>query len=68
MMSMKQAVIFYYMPVCDTFHCNLSIKKIVPLQKNVAPLSLSQTSHLMVCHFICLGRDCLAISNDLSSI
>lgn len=44
MMSMKQAVIFYYMPVCDTFHCNLSIKKIVPLQKNVAPLSLSDVS------------------------
>lgn len=37
MMSMKQAVIFYYMPVCDTFHCNLSIKKTVPLQKKRSP-------------------------------
>lgn len=45
MMSMKQAVIFYYMPVCDTFHCNLSIKKIVPLQKKRSPpLSLSDVS------------------------
>lgn len=44
-MSMKQAVIFYYMPVCDTFHCNLSIKKIVPLQKKRSPpLSLSGVS------------------------